>query len=227
VTWFKHADAETAATPTVPLKEDLPSSILICFILFLIGALISGFDQEPLNWLYPVKVLLGALPVIILWKTLKISMPSRIWEATGFGVLVCIVWVVLIPVDEEFNAAQVAALSGTAWAAQWAWVAIRFAGSILVAPVVEELFFRSYLLSRMSSQPMDHSKPMQFNLLGLAFSSLAFAFIHQDWIAGGLAGAIYGFARYRGNLGTAIWAHGVTNALLCVYAIGFNQWGYL
>jgi len=42
-----------------------------------------------------------------------------------------------------------------------------------------------------------------------------------------LAGVIYAIARYRGNLGTAILAHAVTNSMLCVYALTNNQWSYL
>ena len=226
VNWIRTTESKPPAT-LQPLYSDLASAILVCFILYLVGSLITGLDEEPLNWLYPVKTVLSCLALGYFWRTLNIPIPTRLLEATLLGVLTCLLWVWVIPADEAFNSEQTAALDSNTLVAQTIWIVFRFMGAIIVAPLIEELLFRSYLLSKLSSLPLDHRSPLPFHLIGMVLSSVAFAAIHQQWLAAIPAGMIYALARYRGNLGTAIWAHSVTNGLLCIYAISYNQWSYL
>ena len=45
------------------------------------------------------------------------------------------------------------------------------------------------------------------------------------WPAGIVAGLLFGWlAKGTGRIGEAVVAHGVTNALIAVYALGFGQW---
>jgi hypothetical protein len=44
-------------------------------------------------------------------------------------------------------------------------------------------------------------------------------------LAGTLAGMVYaGVMHRRNSLGEAVLAHALTNALLCVYVLGFGRW---
>jgi membrane protease YdiL (CAAX protease family) len=57
-------------------------------------------------------------------------------------------------------------------------------------------------------------------------SSIAFGALHGGrWIAGTLAGLLYGYAVLRrGKLGDAVVAHATTNAILAVYVVVWSQW---
>lgn len=227
--WFRKP-ASMAATETpasAPIRRDTASAILICFVAFLLGALVSGLSENAMNWLYPVKALAGGLAVVYLWRALDISPPLHVAESIGYGLLVLLLWVLMIPADAEFNASLSAELAAAGMGLQILWIAIRVVGSVAVAPIIEELVFRSYLFSRISGQPIEHHRPMAFHLLAIVVSSIAFGAIHNQWLAGTAAGVVYAIARYRGNLASAIVAHTTTNACLCVYAIGFSEWSYL
>ena len=57
--------------------------------------------------------------------------------------------------------------------------------------------------------------------------SLLFGFVHQEWIAGVLCGIIYqGLVCWKGRLGDAIVAHGLTNLLLGVWVPWQRAWNF-
>jgi CAAX prenyl protease-like protein len=65
-------------------------------------------------------------------------------------------------------------------------------------------------------------------MVGLAISSVVFGILHSAWLAGSIAGLIYGAVYlYRGKLYDAVLAHAVTNLLLAFYAMAFEHWSYL
>jgi CAAX prenyl protease-like protein len=59
----------------------------------------------------------------------------------------------------------------------------------------------------------------------VAISSLAFGLLHEQWLAGTLAGAAYAWATTRrGRLSDAVVAHAITNLCLSVQVLGWHQW---
>ena len=62
--------------------------------------------------------------------------------------------------------------------------------------------------------------------VALVVSSVLFGAMHgQRWLAGTVAGVLYGWlAIRRGRIGEAVVAHAVTNALIAVYVLAFGQW---
>ncbi|MBR4171377.1 MAG: CPBP family intramembrane metalloprotease, partial [Kiritimatiellae bacterium] len=54
-----------------------------------------------------------------------------------------------------------------------------------------------------------------------------FAFEHDRWFAGALAGVVYGLLAIRtGDIWCCALAHGVTNTLLGLYVIHHNAYGF-
>ena len=53
-----------------------------------------------------------------------------------------------------------------------AWLAIRIAGSVCVAPLVEELAFRGYLMRRLTAHEFEGVTARQISVLAWAISSL-------------------------------------------------------
>lgn len=93
-------------------------------------------------------------------------------------------------------------------------------------PIAEELAFRGFLLRRLVAEDFEAVPSGRFTWPALLLSSVAFGALHGSrWIAGTLAGLLYGLAMTRkGKLGDAIIAHAVTNAVLAVYVLLSNQW---
>jgi len=108
------------------------------------------------------------------------------------------------------------------------FLAVRFLGLVVVAPLVEELFYRNFLLRFVTDMDDFRSVPMgTFSLSACLISSGVFALSHPEWLAAAIfALALCGLIRYTKNFWTCILAHGVTNFLLGVYVLHTAQWQY-
>jgi exosortase E/protease (VPEID-CTERM system) len=88
--------------------------------------------------------------------------------------------------------------------------------------VIEELFFRGYLLTRLDGPQLWR------RVLAVALSSLAFALLHGRWIEAGLAGLVFALvALRRGRVADAIWAHVVANSTVAAVAAARGDWSLL
>mgnify|MGYP006176255573 CR=1 FL=1 len=100
----------------------------------------------------------------------------------------------------------------------------RLAGS----PAERDVSFRGYLLSRFSKAEVRLDGPLPLSVLAIFFSSLAFGLLHGAWLAGTVAGIIYALVRWRTqSTASAIYAHGITNALVFAYAAATGEWHLL
>lgn len=221
----------TANDSAAENTDQTATAIIGVFIVFLLCSLIAGFDEGIPNWLYPVKALGTAVAIVYFWQRFPLKPSYKLsfsfWlETLLLGLITAVLWVLLIPEDSDYNAQLVEGFGQQSALMTTIWIVIRCFGSIIVAPIVEELMFRGYLLSRISGHSIKNSAPA-VSLMAVAVSSLAFGFIHSQWLAGTLAGLIYALARYRYGLTSAVFCHAITNGALCVYALGFGQWSYL
>ena len=105
---------------------------------------------------------------------------------------------------------------------------VRFLGLVVVVPIVEELFYRGFLLRFVTNLDDFRRVPVgTFSALALGMNVALFALSHPEW----LAAAIFALAqclllRWTKNLFACILAHGVTNLLLGVYILHTGQWQY-
>jgi hypothetical protein len=107
----------------------------------------------------------------------------------------------------------------------WPLVAVRWVGAALVVPVMEELFWRSFLMRWIDRRDFLSLDPRTATFLAVGLSSAVFALAHQAWFSGLVAGLAYGMIyRWTGNLRTAIVSHAVSNAILGGWIIENNDW---
>lgn len=106
-------------------------------------------------------------------------------------------------------------------------VATRLAGAALVVPVMEELFWRSFLMRWLEHPRFEGVDPRSVGWKALVISSVVFATEHRLWLAGLLAGLAYGWLyRKTGSLWAAVLAHAVTNAVLGIWVVATGSWQY-
>ena len=106
------------------------------------------------------------------------------------------------------------------------WLVFRTLAAVITVPIAEELAFRGFLLRRLISPDFESVSLKRWTLLAVFGSSLAFGVLHGDrWIAGTVAGMLYAAAqRWRGRIGDAVVAHGVTNALISISVLWGSHW---
>ena len=202
------------------------------FFIFLVDMLTkAGFSPASLRWLYAVKI--GAVLLMLLifhrqyteLKPLRLS-PIHAAVAVAVGVAVFYLWIGL-------NASWmvVGAPAGfdprTDGQVDWLLVAVRIAGAALVVPVMEELFWRSFLMRWIDDVNFLSIDPRAVRPLSVAISVLLFAFEHNQWLAGIVAGLAYSLLYMRQRtLWPAVLAHAVTNGVLGIWIVRSGMWTY-
>ena len=114
-------------------------------------------------------------------------------------------------------------------AAYWSTVLLRFARLVVVVPLVEEIFWRGFLLRYFINEKFDTVPIGTFSWLSFAVVTSGFAFIHNraDWPAAVITGALYNLVAYRTrSLASCVLAHAVTNLLLGLWIMNTHQWGF-
>lgn len=209
----------------------LPFALYMAFIFVEDMARRAGVDEASLRYLYPLKigVVLGAL--LVLWRRyaeLKVGIGLREGAlAVAAGVVVLVLWVNLDAGWMTIGQSAGYDPRGPGGAIDWPLVAARIFGAALVVPVMEELFWRSFLLRWIDHPDFLNARHTNIKYRGFVVSVLLFGVEHNLWFAGVLAGVVYSLLYLRkGNLWSAIVAHAVTNGLLGVYVIYTEQWTY-
>ncbi|GAA5026614.1 hypothetical protein GCM10025794_11150 [Massilia kyonggiensis] len=213
----------------------LPFAAYLAFIV--IGDVLErlGVPQDALRWLYPAKIALVALLLALFWRQYRefsgefsrfhLS-PQHALTALATGVLVLVLW---ISMDAGWMV--VGSPSGfdprVDGRIDWLLVAIRIAGAALVVPVMEELFWRSFLMRWVDAPDFESVEPSQLTIKSFVITVVLFGFEHNLWLAGIVAGAAYSllYMRHR-NLWSPILAHAVTNGLLGVWVVRTGSWSY-
>jgi CAAX protease family protein len=148
-----------------------------------------------------------------------IAVPAREWL---LGILVGLaVFVAWINLDQGW---MVTGRLGDSEPAQ-PW--LRLAGFALVVPVMEELFWRSFLLRWIDSRDFLGADPRKASARALAIVSVLFAAEHSFWLAGLVAGIAYTWLYVRsGSLWIPIVSHTTTNATLGLWILATGNSQY-
>mgnify|MGYP006154893217 FL=1 len=186
------------------------------------------------RWLYGVSVRVVAGSLVYFWRRygeLGRGSGLSFWHALlsmAVGVVVFVLWVWLTepwmmlgeasasfrPVDNEGQLL-------------WGLVIVRWIGAAMLVPVMEELFWRSYLMRWVDKPDFEAQDPGAVTLRAMLLSSLVFMLAHNQWLAALVAGMAYAWLyRYTRTLWAPILAHAVTNGILGVWVVVFGNWQF-
>ncbi len=188
---------------------------------------------------YPIGYALKVVAVAaLLWHCRVIFRDLRPWPGPGalalaavVGLLVAVGWVGLdghypaIPYlggkRTEFNPLTLPA------AARVGFVAVRMLGLVVLVPLIEELFYRSFLM-RWALDPIYTRVPIgRVTPLGLAVTTGVFACSHPEWLPAILTGLAWGWLVGRtGSVLACVVSHAVANLAVGVYVIGWHAWRF-
>lgn len=210
--------------------RSIPFLVFIGFML--LEAILAPLLPLDPRWLYGIRSLLVAGLLAVLWRhygELRNPEPASgvAWAyGVGLGVLVFLLWISLdlkplaFSADEGFDPTVGGRLHP-------GFVITRLAGAALVVPVMEELFWRSFILRWLQKNTFLRVDPQSLRWSPILISSLLFASEHRLWFAGLLAGLAYAWLYKRsGNLWVPVASHALTNALLGVYVLATASWRF-
>lgn len=223
------AVAATVKPPRAKAATDPIFYFLGPFLAMQAASMISRAASGGMEWLYPLRVLAAAA---VLWLYRKHyaaiewdRKPS--WFAGAVGVAAAVLWT-LSAWRLPAGPGPWTQLAQAALAWRIVWLAFRILGGVLMAPLVEELAFRGFLMRRVQGAEFVAVDARRCGWLAIALSSLLFGLMHGPrFVEGTAAGALYGYAyTRRGKLGDAIAAHALTNLLLAVVVAATGDWRY-
>ncbi|MBD3236564.1 MAG: CAAX prenyl protease-related protein [Candidatus Eisenbacteria bacterium] len=184
---------------------------------------------------YAAKTVIVAV-MLIAWRR---SYPELRWSrsianwAIGFaaGLLVLVVWVAPEKLLEPLKLGEPGGFDphafGASGAGLWAIAGVRLLGASLVVPVMEELFWRSFLMRALIRSDFREVALGTFRLFSFALVAILFGLEHFRWVVGILAGLAYGgLLVWRRDLFTCVLAHAVTNLGLGLYVLATGRWDF-
>lgn len=225
-------------SPTAgPLPGPAPARILpfaayMAFIAMADLLPMLGVATDDARWLYAAKT---AVVAALLWAYRRhyvelahagVNLRGAA-AAIAVGLLVFVLWINLDAGWMQFGVAAGFDPRDGAGAIDWRLALIRIAGAALVVPIMEELFWRSFLLRWLESADFLHVAPARIGIRALVITALLFGIEHQLWFAGIVAGIAYSLLYMRsGSLWAAVIAHGVTNGALGIWVLATGNWHY-
>ncbi len=211
-------------------KDWLPYVLPFC--LFLLFTEPARFFPSLVPLLYITKtILVGGL--LWFWRdkyrddfSAKLAI-SEWLTALACGLLVLVLWIApeqyFYKMDGGvgFNPYALANSQGGAMGL----IAIRLIGASLVVPLMEELFWRSFLMRYLINPDFRAVSIGSFTWLSFLGVAILFGLEHHRVIVGIIAGLLYGLLLIRQkNLKGVIVAHGVTNLGLGIYVLVTENW---
>ena len=110
---------------------------------------------------------------------------------------------------------------------QWPLIVVRIIGAAALVPLMEELFWRSFLMRWVDNPRFEEVDPRQASLKAVLLSTAVFTLAHTLWLAAIIAGLAYAWLyRHTGRLWVPILAHAVTNFALGVWVVWSGNWAF-
>jgi len=198
----------------------------------------AGMIALPLSpgLLFPIRFVIVLAVLLFVSRPYLTLHPSHLLASIGIGIAVFVVWVgpdLLFGYRHYWlfeNPVVGKATSSLAPSLQqdYFFLLIRVLSSVALVPVLEELFWRGWLLrwliqSDFRKIPVGTHQAGAFWLVAVLFAAEHGPF----WEVGLLAGIIYNWWMVRTkNLADCILAHAVTNGILAIYVLAAGQWQY-
>lgn len=223
-----------------PTAEILPY-VVPMFAYVTLGG-IEGYlpqvDGQPSPTWYPIAYAVRVAIVAAMawyyratWKDLRPA-PGVVSTllAIATGLLVTLLWVGL---DGHYPALPFLGHRGSfdpsrmSQAGRLGFYAARMTGLVLLVPLVEELFWRSFLIRWLIDPDFRRVPIGRVTLMSAAVTSVLFAMAHPEWLPALLTGALWAWLLHRTkSLSACVMSHVVANLALGIYVIEYGAWKF-
>ena len=214
--------ARSAPPARQPLLEDWTAACILPFVAFMLASVVASALSPQPDLAYPLKALAMAAVLAAFHRAYRRLDWAVDGAAVAAGGIVGLAWIAMQPPPGADDAALTGALAGLGVVALAAWAVVRLLGTVLLVPLVEELFFRGYVLVRLDRGGL------AWRLVAIAVSSALFAALHGRWAAAGLAGVVFALVMLRrGRVTDAVAAHVTANLVVAIWALARGDWSAL
>jgi CAAX prenyl protease-like protein len=185
---------------------------------------------EPKYWVYPLQTVLCGASLIWWWREYEFAWGRGWWLGVLIGVVTLGVWVApqeILGAERRLGGFDLWFFGGGS-AFKWN-AAVRVLRLVVVVPLLEEIFWRGFLLRHLTHDPFDQVPFGSRSWRAFACVAVLFAVAHwgPDFWPALITGVLYNcVAWWTRSLGACVIAHAVTNLLLGAYIFRTQQWGF-
>lgn len=198
---------------------------------FLVFGLLTYAGSDSLSshapyLIYPLKTLIVGVILYAYRRSYPELVINFSWLALLVGIVTFVVWIApegaypLLGNPTGFHPY----IYKSSWIV-WGLIVFRFIGAVIIVPIMEELFWRSFAIRWLINEQFTTVPIGKFTWFSCIAVVLGFGFEHHQWLVGLAAGILYnGLLYYKKDLFSCVLAHAVTNLLLGVYVLLTHQW---
>ena len=210
---------------------------ILPFAVFLGFLGIRGILPFGAGWEYPIRVITVTAVLLGVSRPVIRLKPRHAARSVGLGLAVFAIWIapdLLWPAyrghwlfqNPLTGSARSSLPDGTV--TDLLFLTFRIAGTAILVPIIEELFWRAWLMRYLISPDFRNVRLGAYTTMSFWLTALLFASEHGPyWDVGLLAGIAYGWWMIRTrSLADCIVAHAVTNLALAIYVLGSGRWEY-
>jgi len=213
---------------------------VVPFILYLLLSQVAVSYDGLYPWLYiiTVAVVSGATIYLLIGKHL-LQIHKNVLPGVAVGIVGIIVWILL----SQSNLDEVVVSVLPVWLQpgqrlgfnpfqtisepffRWIFVLVRSVGLVLLVPVVEELFWRGFLLRWVISANWEEQPIGIFTFRSFLWVVLLFTTAHPEWFAAAVYCILLNLLLYwKKDLWLCVVAHCTSNFSLVVYVLLTGSW---
>jgi len=212
----------------------------------------AWWRHYPTQWIYPIQSLIAIGLLLYFRKNYELKWSRHVWFGALMGAVGIGFWILptqihswmglegkqegilkylgVMPRDEGFNPQDLADKFGGSQAAYWGSLIMRFFRAVIVVSLVEEIFWRGFLMRFLLDPDRNYwkvpfGKPAWISYLVVTG---AFMLVHQpvDYLGAIIFGSLmYWVAVRTKSLMACVVMHGVANLIMGWYALHFAKYG--
>jgi uncharacterized protein len=233
-----HSPASGEPAPVWPYVVPLAGFLALTSLE---GYLPTAAGGAPSTLWYPIGYTLKVVGVsVLLWVYRGILRDLRPWpDALGAALSVAIglaVTAVWIGLDGHYPDLSRLGLGGqrTAFdpmrlapAARVGFLTVRVLGLVVLVPLIEELFYRSFLMRWVIDQDFTRVPIGRVTPAALAVTTGVFGLSHPEWLPALLTGLAWGWLVWRTkSVSACVLSHAVANLALAGYVLATGEWKF-
>ncbi|MCE0483255.1 MAG: CAAX prenyl protease-related protein [Methylacidiphilales bacterium] len=201
------------------------------FLLFMAILEIESWLPNQHYIIYVFKTLAVGGIILWFWRSLPSMVPTDPLASILVGIVAVVLWIGLDPCLVHYQQPLIGRDPFQMYPPAEAWMLyfFRMIGFVLCVPIMEELFWRAFLMRWLIRDDFTSVPMGTYHHLSFCLTTAFFASVHgAEWPLAVIVGILYGawFVRTK-SLGNIILTHGVTNLLLGLWCLWRNDWHFL
>ena len=186
---------------------------------------------DPKYWVFPLQAILCGALLLWFWKTYEWGAQWHVVTAVLVGLVVLALWISpqwLLGAERRTEGFDPDIFAGSA-ALYWGSLAFRFIRLVIIVPLLEEIFWRGFLMRYLIKEDFTKVPFGEFSWFAFGVVTGMFGLAHwgPDFLPAIATCLIYNLVAVKTkSLACCVIAHAVTNLGLGLYIMQTKQWGF-